>query len=175
MGGKPLVCAGGGKVGPMGLAEVSTVLWRERELLELLLFKLEEEQLLLSSGRTRWLPHATREVEVVLAQIRESELVRAVEVEAVAADLGLSSGPSLRALADAAPAPWSELLHGHREAFLTLTQEIAATAEANRDVLTAGQRAAHETLLGLGDPVQTYGPRRGTAGSTRSHLVDEAL
>jgi FlgN protein len=163
----------------MGLAEVSTVLWRERELLELLLFKLEEEQLLLSSGRTRWLPHATREVEIVLGQIREAELVRAVEVDGVAAELGLPTAPSLRALADAAPGAWSELLHGHREAFLVLTQEIAATAEANRDVLTAGQRAAHETLLSLGDPLQTYGPRgrsaTKTAGTARSHLVDEAL
>src|SRR6185437_6213480 len=29
----------------MGLAEVSDILWRERELLDVLLFKLEEEQL----------------------------------------------------------------------------------------------------------------------------------
>ena len=59
----------------MGLAEVSTVLWTERELLELLLFKLEEEQLVLASGRTRWLAHATREVEMVIEQIRERRAV----------------------------------------------------------------------------------------------------
>jgi len=53
----------------MGLSEVSSILWRERQLLELLLFKLEEEQLLLAAGRTRWLPHATREVDRVLAQL----------------------------------------------------------------------------------------------------------
>lgn len=161
----------------MGLAEVSNVLWRERELLEMLLFKLEEEQLLLSSGRTRWLPHATREVEVVLEQIRDAELLRAVEVDTAAAELGLGPAPSLRALADAAPAPWSELLHGHREAFLSLTQEIASVAETNRDVLTVGQRAAHETLLGLADGDQTYDPRgrTTTSSSARSHLVDEAL
>ena len=50
----------------MSLTEVSSILWRERELLELLLFKLEEEQLLLAAGRSRWLGHATREVEMVL-------------------------------------------------------------------------------------------------------------
>src|SRR4051812_39244560 len=48
------------EVHDMALTEVSNVLWRERELLEMLLFKLEEEQLLLTAGRTRWLPHATR-------------------------------------------------------------------------------------------------------------------
>ena len=63
----------------MGLAEVSGILWKERELLELLLFKLEEEQLVLASGRTRWLAHATREVEFVMEQIRTTELLRATE------------------------------------------------------------------------------------------------
>ena len=62
----------------MGLAEVSSTLWRQRELLELLLFKLEEEQVLLTSGRTRWLARATREVEVVLEEIRRAELLRAL-------------------------------------------------------------------------------------------------
>ncbi len=164
----------------MGLPQLSAVLWRERELLEHLLFKLEEEQLLLSAGRTRWLPHATCEVEVVLEQIREAELERAMQVEAVAMDLGLPAGPSLRQLSQTAPTPWSEMLRGHREAFLTLTQEIAATAEANRDVLSAGQRAAHETLLSLGTTLQTYDPRgrtsaAGAGAGSRAHLVDEAL
>ena len=39
----------------MSLSEVSNILWRERRLLELLVFKLEEEHLVLASGRTRWL------------------------------------------------------------------------------------------------------------------------
>src|SRR5438045_4734995 len=43
------------KDGGMGLAELSSILWRERDMLELLLFKLEEEQLVLAAGRTRWL------------------------------------------------------------------------------------------------------------------------
>ena len=44
----------------MSLSEISNILWRERRLLELLAFKLEEEHLVLASGRTRWLSHATR-------------------------------------------------------------------------------------------------------------------
>ncbi len=90
----------------MGLAEVSSTLWRERELLELLLFKLEEEQLLLASGRSRWLSRATREVEVLLEEIRRTELLRAVQVDEAALELGLGPGPSLRELADAAQEPW---------------------------------------------------------------------
>src|SRR5205809_7934017 len=89
----------------MGLSEVSNILWQERQLLELLLFKLEEEQLVLASGRSRWLSHATREVEMVLEEIKQAELASSIEVEAAAAELGLEPGPSLRRLADAAPAP----------------------------------------------------------------------
>ncbi len=48
------------------MEDLSLILWRERELLETLLYKLEQEQLVLASGRTRWLARAAREVETVL-------------------------------------------------------------------------------------------------------------
>ena len=163
----------------MGVAELSAVLWRERQLLELLLFKLAEEQVVLSSGRTRWLAHATREVEFVMEQIRSTELLRATEVDAVAAELGLDAGPSLGALADAAPEPWGELLRGHRDAFLTLTAEIQDLADANRDLLNSGARAMREALLGLDQPIHVYTAqgkhRAASAGGSRAHFVDEAL
>ena len=160
----------------MGLADLSSILWRERELLELLLFKLEEEQLVLAGGRSRWLAHATREVEMVLDQIRRTEVVRAAEVEAIGIQLGLGSNASLTALADASPAPWNDLLQQHRKAFLTLTAEVSALAEANRDLLTTSQRAVRETLLAVGGSVETYG-RRGQTVTTggRNRLIDEAM
>ncbi|GAA4980614.1 flagellar export chaperone FlgN [Kineococcus glutinatus] len=163
----------------MGLAEVSGILWKERELLELLLFKLEEEQLVLASGRTRWLAHATREVEFVLEQIRTTEILRAAEVDAVAAELGLGTAPSLNVMAEACPEPWNELFRSHREAFLTLTTEIQNLAEANRDLLTSGARAVRETLLGLDKTLDTYTARGrnklASTGGSRAHFVDEAL
>src|SRR3954449_11704450 len=107
-----------GRTASMALADLASILWREREMLELLLFKLEEEQLVLSGGRPRWLAHATREVEVVLEEIRRTEVVRAVEVEAIGSTMGLGSNPSLTSIAEAAPPPWSELLQQHRRAFL---------------------------------------------------------
>ena len=45
---------------------MSNILWRERQLLELLLYKLEVEQILLINGRTRWLSAAAREIEDLL-------------------------------------------------------------------------------------------------------------
>ena len=160
----------------MGLAEVSTVLWRERELLELLLFKLDEEQLVLTSGRTRWLARATKEVEMVLAEIRRTELARATEVQSTATALGLGTELSLNQLADAAPEPWAGLLREHRAAFLALTAEISQVAEANRDLLSSGQRAVHEALLSLGDDERTYTPAgHAVASTSRPRLHDEAM
>jgi predicted deacylase len=161
----------------VSLTDLSSVLWRSRELLELLLFKLEEEQLLLAAGRSRWLAHATREVEVVLEQIRQTEVARAAYAQSVSVELGLSPEAGLRELADAAPEPWSELLHQHRKAFLTLTSEIGGMADANRELLTAGQRAARETMLVVAGTVETYGPTGQTVngGARRPSLVDEAI
>jgi hypothetical protein len=162
----------------MGLSEVSNVLWQERQLLELLLFKLEEEQLVLASGRSRWLNHATREVEMVLEEIKRGELARSIEVDNVAPSLGLAAGPSLRQLAEAAPEPWGSIFEQHRKAFLEMTQEVLNLAQVNRDLLSRGQRATREALAWLGDAAEAdvysqSGVARVAAAGPR--LVNEAM
>ncbi|MBO0924847.1 flagellar export chaperone FlgN [Cellulomonas sp. zg-ZUI199] len=159
------------------LEQLSEVLWRERHLLELLLFKLETEQLVLSSGRTRWLGHATREVETVLDEIRTAELGRALEADQAARDVGVQPGAGLAEIAAHAPAPWDELLRAHRDAFASLTAEIAALADGNRELLAVSHRAAQETLASLQDTVRTYdgqGRHTGAAGSP-ARLVDQSI
>jgi hypothetical protein len=133
----------------MGLSEVSNILWRERQLLQLLLFKLETEQLILANGRTRFLADATREVEMVINELKEVELLRAISVDALAAELGLGPNPSLRELAAIAPAPWDNIFEEHRKAFLSDTQEIFLVAQVNRDLLSTGHKAAREALSWL--------------------------
>lgn len=135
----------------MQLSEVSNILWRERQLLELLLFKLEEEQLILASGRTRWLTQATREVETVLAQIKRVELDRAVELEALAAELGFERTPTLKELSELSTGPWGRIFSDHRGALLELAQEIDGLAQSNREMLARGQRAARDALVTLGE------------------------
>jgi len=160
----------------MSLTNLSSVFWRLRELLELLLFKLEEEQLLLASARTRWVAHATREVEMVLDNIRQAEAVRAAHTLAVARELGLPDDVSLAKLVEQVPPPWNDLLREHRKAFLALTAEITALANANRDLLTRGQRAARETMMLVTGSVETYGARGETfSADRRARLIDEAM
>lgn len=161
----------------MALSRLSDVLWRERHLLELLLFKLEEEQLILTSGRSQWLTHATREVETVLEQIREAELGRSAEAEAVAELLGVDVGSSLLTISEHAPSPWDELLRAHRDAFVQLTTQISQVADGNRELLAMSHRATQETLLSLQDTVQTYDVRgsSSTPVDRSAQLLDQSF
>jgi transposase len=165
------------EVGPMSLSEVSNILWRERQLLELLVFKLEEEQLVLASGRTRWLSHATREVETILEEIKRVELERAMAVAGSAGELGMSDTPSLRELTAIAPTPWDGIFAEHRRALLALAQEIDAITKSNRDMLQRGQQAAREALASLGEiDIDSY-DSSGTMPdrSLALRLVDKAI
>ena len=161
----------------MPFNNLSTILWRERQLLELLLFKLEEEQLLLASGRSRWLARAANEVETVLDEIKTAELARCLEVDGAASQLGLGTDASLGELIAAAPEPWAGILADHRDAFLTMTQEILAVAGSNRELLNRGQRAVRDALSFIDGPGHdTYTPT-GTRTERSAHamFVNEVL
>jgi hypothetical protein len=161
----------------MALNDVSNILWRERQLLEMLIFKLEEEQLVLAAGRTRWLSHATREVETVLEELKRAELDRAIEVESAAKELGLSTAPTLRELAELTPVPWNKIFEEHRRALLETAQEIESVARANHDLLSRGHQAAREALATVGQvEIDSYLPTgAAAAGSIGLRLIDEAI
>ena len=156
---------------------LSQILWREREMLESLAYKLEVERLVLASGRTRWLVSATREIEEVLEGLRETEVLRAVAADEVAEELGLTPNPSLTALADASGEPWRGILLDHRDALIGIAREIAETSEDAKGLLTAGYRSARETLLAIGgSSTEGYTPA-GTAvvEAPRQRLLDRSL
>ena len=157
----------------MSLSDISNALLKEQALLEMLLFKLEEEHLILAAGRTRWLAAATREVEAVLAEIRRCELLRATLVAGAAPGLGLGANPSLRDLAEAAPAPWDFVLDQHRRSFLEIADDIGAQANANKQLLNRGA-AATKDLLERAARERAAG-RAGARGHETSFLVDQAL
>lgn len=151
----------------MSANDLSNLLWRERELLELLVFKLEEEQLLLTAGRSRWLPQATREVEAVLARIRLAGVERAVEASGVAIEWGLPEDATLRRLAQAAPSDtWRDILEAHLAALTTLTVQITEVRDTNLTYLRAATRATQETLATVGAGARGYDGRGAAAAAT---------
>lgn len=160
----------------MGLSEVSNILWRERQLLELLLFKLEEEQLLLANGRTRWLAHAAGEIEDILDEVKAVELARAMEVASLADQLGIDSNASLRELVEAAPAPWGHILDDHRTAFMSAVAEVQSMADSNRELIARGQRDVQDALSWLGaNRDETYSASGTTTRTSGSSLFDRTF
>lgn len=150
----------------MGANELSSLLWHERELLDLLIFKLEEEQLLLTAGKTRWLPHATSEVEQVVRRLRAHGLPVAIEVSTLAEEWGVTADdPSLKDLAAAAPKAgvWSDILRAHLEAMTAQTTQIKELRDANESFLRFAARSTQETAAGPLPQMGTYDAH----GSTR--------
>lgn len=160
----------------MGANELSMLLWRERELLELLLFKLEEQELLLAAGRSRWTQFATREIEQVLEGLRESGMTRLVEAETVAAEWGAPEGTGIRELIEVAPTPaWRDVLTGHLHALTKLTDEVGRLQEGNSERLRAVLRATQETLAGLGESTGEYTTQGDRARGDSARIIDTEM
>lgn len=141
------------------IGTVSATLWSERETLELLLFTLTVERFVLSGGSARWLNRADADVRAAIERLRTSEVIRAAEVESLAATLGMPVGTSLAELAAGAPEPWPLVLTDHRTALRALVAEVEAVAAENRQLLESGFDAIRETLDNLdnlGTSVSAY-------------------
>jgi len=165
----------------MSLPDLAAVLWRQRELLEQLVYRLECEQLLLAAGRTRFLPLATSEVEALIDELAVIEMQRAAVADAVAREEGLPVGATLEELAAGAQPPWTGVLIDHRTALLTLTGELTTLAETNRHLMAAGLQAVEQALAGLGLRQGTTSigydahGRRETIAGAGATIVDRSL
>jgi hypothetical protein len=147
----------------MTLQDLSSALWCERDLLETLQYKLEVEQLVLDCGRPHRLATAAREVETVVDRIRALEVLRAMEVDVLATELGLAPDPSLHDVAAACAEPWRTIWHDHRAALIAVTAEI-----------TSGTARVHELLVGGQDPPTPWAAPAGWSRST-GVLTDEVV
>ena len=160
----------------MDYQHLSTLLWREQELLDLLLFKAEEKQYLIVTGKSRWLARIAHEIEVVLEQLRTLEVERAAATEQIAGRLGLEVNPSLRTLADCAPAPWNDLYTKHHEALLVLVTDLRSLSDANRELIEGGLAAIGDALLKTRTSAGTYGATgRHDGGTARAVTLDGAM
>ncbi len=169
-----------GKGAEMDLSGLSAVLWREREVLDTLLYRLDVQQLLLMGGRDVWLVRVSREIEEAIEQVRSIELERAVLFDVAARQLGLEPSPSLSSIAAVVPDPWGDLLTEHYQAFMDLSSRIQAVIALNRELATAAQQAAQDVISGIrGEseaPLNLYQPSGTPERDTRPAVfVDEGL
>jgi hypothetical protein len=96
------------------LAELSGLLWRERDVLDQLV------QWLRADGDAA----GELEAEGLLRSISSLELHRAITAREVALEIGLEGEPSLQDLIERSDDEWATLLAGHRLALRELTDEV---------------------------------------------------
>lgn len=148
------------------MERVGSILEREGDALEHLLFKLIETKLLLTADEARFLPRATREVERARARARELDLPRAATVAQLVA------GATLRDLATVATGPWPAILRDHHDVLTRLVDEIDVVAHQNACSARVGLEAlACEPVgVGVGAPAEPGG--RGTGRPVRNAELD---
>jgi hypothetical protein len=104
----------------MALEAIVEILWRERQLFDLLLARADESS--------------------VVTALRRAELDRAVAVHGVAESLGFEADdhPTLARLAASAPPPWNGIIGRHRAALLECTADVppALVPRSLREALT---------------------------------------
>jgi hypothetical protein len=136
-----------------GMEPVGTILEREGEALEVLLFKLIETRLLIEAGEARFLPRATREVERARTRARELDLLRAATVAQTAC------GATLRDLAAAGTGPWPAILRDHHDVLSRLVSEIEVVAHQNAQAARSGLEllSRQPVAAGAGAPAPATG------------------
>ena len=111
-----------------GFTTLSSTLWRLREVLDQLLFKVFQTQLIVRSGQSKWLARTTRELDAALQEARHVEVLRAVETVALADQLRVPPELTLAQLIRIAGTPWDTIFEEHRDALVELTREIRRAA-----------------------------------------------
>src|SRR4029453_11379430 len=94
------------------------------------------------------------------------EVERASATEVMAARLGIGANPSLRQVAEAAPAPWNDLFAKHHAALFVLATDLRSLSDTNRELIEGGLAAIGDALL------QVKTPSSGTYGSTGRNVGD---
>lgn len=134
----------------MNPERLSAVLWHERELLEMLVFKLEEQQLILVAGKSKWLERATDEIGGVAEDLKDLSLSRDITIEGFDGVQDSEGYPSLQEIIDRSNEPvWRDIFAGHLAALRTLTGNIRTLQEANEALIRMALRSAQETLATL--------------------------
>jgi hypothetical protein len=138
-----------------GLSSLCSLLWQERVSLQVLLFKLVEEQLIARQGHTLFLQLADEELREAAGILHETEVLRAAETQMVARLMSLPPDASLAEIAERAEEPWPDLLREHGDALRLLLADIEGTVSRDRQCVLAGADAARVALELVGAPVAT--------------------
>lgn len=138
-------------------------------------FKLEQHQLLLTTGRNAWLGDATSELEEAVSDFREAEVEFLGALPPVATRLFLPPESTLREIAAAAEEPWDYIFdHGGKELRQLLTR-VDTLKAALKEMLTRNYLAVTSALAILGvNPPTAYDASGSPAGNQTPSVLFNA-
>jgi hypothetical protein len=155
--------------------DLSACLWEERAAVEQLVFRLEQENLVLASGRHRLLMQSTAEVAAASATVDQTESRRQEITRALGAQLGLAEPVTIDAIADAVPVESAEALRAHRAAMRDLVRSVTVLTDANRELIARGLAAATDALALVGAaPPEAYDASGMPPAATTASLMLDA-
>lgn len=154
--------------------ELDTVLRRERRQLEVVVFKYAEAHLLLAAAELRFLTWSAEEATRARHRLRETDLLRAANVQLLGVRGCRGSTPTLREVAGAAVEPWGSILRDHHEGLCSLVSEIELLAHMNMQLAQAGMRAISEGRDPLSSGVGLRHRRDASSPRATSAVLDEA-
>lgn len=135
----------------MGLNALSVCLFEEREALDEVAFKLEQQYLVLCAGRHALVERTTAEFRRAVQVLDAASRRRADLVAAAAVELRLTATPTLGGLADAVEdEDERHVLEEHRRAMVELVQRIGELSTRNRELLARNLAATTDALALLG-------------------------
>ena len=142
------------------------VLLQERRLLELLIFRLSEAQLLIDARQDRYLGPASDDVAAIERQLGEVELMRAILITGLAERWGVDPDEmTLRSIMRDASKEHQEQLRRELDQLCRLTQEVSVLKQAISTTSVEHQEATQNTLNRLASGLVTS---YGSEGSPRS-------
>ena len=120
--------------------QLAGILWREREVLEVLVEHLGAAAVAASAGLT---------TQGLLRSIRSLELHRAITAREVAAELGLIGEPTLSRLIRQGPPEWAVVLGDHHRSLRSLVHQVGSLARAR---MQEGEGCGQAVLLPVRAP-----------------------
>ncbi len=159
----------------MGVNELSTVLYKELELLDDLLYKLTIQELILEANRPQWVDKSSQEIEKIVEDIRTLELVRALEVSTTSEQLGLETMANLESITQIIEEPWQSILKSHLEALRNVTSQIDYISQRNKKSLQNKIGMTTQALDWLGETsLNNYSPNP-EENRPQPHLINGIL
>lgn len=165
------------------LGELNPLLWRQRDVLNDVVYRLEVQQLLLVDGRERWVDRAVQDLERSLARVERYQRMQRDLLQELSAYLPVDADSTLSQVAAVVPTPWDGILEEQQSALLVLITEIEAASRDNVGLVRRGLAEVGEVMERLGRPgnpaqrADTYGPTglRGPRRPVDAMLLDRQV